>query len=253
MPSITSQIFVLALKMQVVKLPADLPIEKMREAAQRAPRMWMPAGVRVEPVNADGVPSEWLIPQNAAAGRAILYLHGGEYCLATPNLHRPMIARLALAARARALMINYRLAPENPFPAGLDDTLAAWHWLVGNGYAPGQILVAGDSAGGALALALGLLLRDAHESLPAAIAGLSTCGDLSAGVEELRARRRSEPPEIAEILWKLGRAYIGNHDPRNPLISPVYADLRGLPPLLIQTGSNEIFLDDNNRRSEEHT
>ncbi len=119
-----------------------------------------------------------------------------------------MIAQLALAARARALMINYRLAPEHPFPAGLDDTMAVWHWLVGEGYAPGQLLVTGDSAGGALSLALGLLLRDAHEQLPAAIAGISTFGDLSAGVEELRARRRSEPPGTEEILSKMGLAYI---------------------------------------------
>ena len=251
MPSIQARFFLAMMKLPIMKLPFDEPIETMRQAAQKAPSTWMPRGVNLERVSAAGVPSEWLVPDNAEAGFAILYLHGGGYCLSTPRLHRPMLARLALAARARVLMIDYRLAPENPFPAGLHDTLSAWRWLVSEGYRPNRIVVAGDSSGAGLALALAFVLNDAHEELPAAIVGLSSWLDLAASEETLRARRRTEPIGMAERLRKMALIYAAGHDLQDPQISPVYAKLSGLPPLLLQVGDNEIMLGDAKRLAEQ--
>jgi acetyl esterase/lipase len=147
-------------------------------------------------------------------------------------------------------MIEYRLAPEHPFPAAFDDTMTAWRWLMEQGYAPGRVVVAGDSAGGALALALGIALCDAGQPQPAALVGMSAYVDISLTVEELRERRGCEPPGIEAALRKMFEAYYAGTDPRHPLISPALADLRGLPPMLLQTGSEEITRKDNERCAE---
>ena len=200
--------------------------------------------VTVSPVNAGGVPSEWLVPQDAPADKVILYIHGGAWFMGSTSSHRMLVSQLAYAVGIRALSINYRLAPEHPFPAGLDDCRTAYHWLLAQGYSPDKMIVAADSAGGNLALALLLALRDAGEPLPAGAVGLSAATDLAA-TGASRKTRVSVDPYFGDMgLNSIIPDYIGEHDPYEPLISPLFADLAELPPLLLHVGDYEILLDD---------
>jgi acetyl esterase/lipase len=171
----------------------------------------------------------------------------GAYALGSIETHREFVSRLARASGMRALLIDYRLAPEHPFPAALEDAVAAYHWLIAQGFEASRVLIAGDSAGGGLALAALLALKDAGEGLPAGAVCISPWTDLSSTAESIRTKARVDVvlnPDTLEIYaWR----YAGEHDLRSPLISPLYADLSGLPPLLIQVGSDEILLDDATR------
>jgi acetyl esterase/lipase len=184
-----------------------------------------PRGVKVEKFTIGSMPVEWLTPQKIETDRVILYLHGGAYTFCSPATHRGLAGRIALACQVLVLVIDYRLAPEHPFPAALEDALAAWHWLLKQGHTPKHMAVAGDSAGGGLTLATALSLRDAKEASPAALALLSPWVDLVSSKE-------------------YATPYAGDADPANPLISPLYADLRHLPPTLIQAGGTEFLLRD---------
>ena len=200
--------------------------------------------VQVGPVEADSVPSEWLIPQGAPEDRALLYIHGGAWYMGSTRTHRGLVSYLAYESGVRALSINYSLAPENPFPAGLDDCITAYEWLLQDGISPDKIVVAGDSAGGNLTLALLIALREAGKPLPAGAVALSPATDLAYTGESMQTRAHLDP-----ILPHLGpssiiKDYITNHDPCDPLISPLYADLHGLPPILIHVGDHETLLDD---------
>jgi acetyl esterase/lipase len=200
--------------------------------------------VQVLPVDAGSVPSEWLIPQGASQDSALLYIHGGAWFMGSTKTHRAFVSYLAYESGIRALSINYRLAPENPFPAGLDDCIMAYEWLLHNGISPNKIVVAGDSAGGNLTLALLIALRDAGKPLPAGAVALSPATDLALTGESLKTRAHLDP-----VLSNIGsnsiiEDYITDHDAREPLISPLYADLSGLPPLLIHVGDHETLLDD---------
>lgn len=200
--------------------------------------------VQVAAVDAGSVPSEWLIPEGAPEDRALLYLHGGAWFMGSARTHRAFVSRLAYVSATRALSINYRLAPEHPFPAGLDDCVAAYEWLLHSGISPHQIIVAGDSAGGNLTLALLVALRDAGKPLPAGAVALSPATDLANTGESYTTRRRLDPYFANMGPSTIIPDYITDHDPHHPLISPLYADLRGLPPLLIHVGDHEILLDD---------
>ena len=206
-----------------------------------------PAGTQVEPVEANGVPAEWVIPDAVGDGRVLLYLHGGAYQIGSPATLRHMIAQLCRVAGARALSVDYRLAPEHPFPAAVDDAVAAYRWLLAAGTDPATIAIAGDSAGGGLALGTLVALRDAGDPMPAAAVLLSPWTDLALTGESLRTR------EAADLMLKPGSMhetaaiYLSGEDPRHPYASPLYADLRGLPPLLIHVGDAEIILDDSTR------
>lgn len=206
-------------------------------------------GTLVEPVSAAGVPAEWVSTPGVAPATAgvILYLHGGAYIQGSPNTHRPLVAWLGQSAGLTALSIDYRLAPEHPFPAALDDALTAYHWLISQSIPPSKIILAGDSAGGGLALTVLLSLRDNHETLPAAAVLLSPWTDLTCSGDSFQALADRDPMMNAPRLAGLVRAYTTSNDPHNPLLSPVYADLTGLPPLLIHVGSDEILLDDATR------
>jgi monoterpene epsilon-lactone hydrolase len=195
-------------------------------------------------VQAGGVPAEWILPPGARTEPVVLYLHGGGYVSGSIHSHRHLATLIARAARARALIVDYRLAPEHPFPAALEDAQAAYGWLLANDVAPGQIVIAGDSAGGGLALATALVLRDAGQPLPAAIVGLSPWTDLAASGESMRTKARADLILTVALLRWFARMALADTDPRTPLASPLYADLRGLPPLLIQVGSDEILLSD---------
>ncbi|MEW6423275.1 MAG: alpha/beta hydrolase [Bacillota bacterium] len=203
--------------------------------------------VRVEKIAVEGIPAEWVSAPGAAQDRAILYLHGGGYCMGSCNTHRGMAAKLSRAASARALLIEYRLAPENPFPAALEDAVSAYRWLISSGFAPGSVAVAGDSAGGGLAVATLVKLRDEGDPLPAAAVLMSPWTDLEGTGESMKTRAEFDPWLRPEESRPMAALYTRDLDPRHPLVSPIYADLQGLPPMLVHVGEDEILLDDSVR------
>ncbi len=226
-------------------LPVEVRRRRIDAAARRAIRV--PRSVCLQTVSANGVPADWLEPDNAVPGRAILYLHGGAYVICSPSTHRGLAGRIAHASQARLLLIDYRLAPEHPFPAGLEDALAAYHWLLEKGYSPEHIAIGGDSAGGGLTLATALSLRDIHEKLPAALFLLSPWTDLTFSGDSVRTRADRDPLlQIDDDGW-LVTAYANGHPLTEPYISPLFANLHGLPPTLIQVGTEEILYDDSTR------
>jgi phosphinothricin tripeptide acetyl hydrolase len=206
-----------------------------------------PEGIRNEPLLAGGVSAEWIIPPNAEDGRAIIYLHGGCYVMGSVETHRELISRIAAASSIRILGLNYRLAPASPFPAAVEDATAAYRWLLETGIEARRIAIAGDSAGGGLAIAAALKLRDDGLSLPAAIACISPWTDLAVTGETVASKAAEDPIVNRAMLEGWGKMYLGGHDPRTTLASPLYADLRGLPPMLIQAGGAEVLLDDARR------
>jgi len=197
-----------------------------------------------EQVNAGCVPAVWITTSGIVPERVICYLHGGGYVLGSINTHRELASRLSRAASARVLILDYRLAPENPFPAAVDDSTAAYRWLLSSGVDPARLVIAGESAGGGLTIATLVALRDAGEPLPAAGICLSPWVDLECLGESIVTRAEIDPVVNKENIVMLAKAYLGDADPRTPLASPLYADLTGLPPLLIQVGTAECLFDD---------
>jgi acetyl esterase/lipase len=177
----------------------------------------------------------------------VLYLHGGGYVIGSIKTHRDLMGRISRAAQARVLGLDYRLAPEHPFPAAVDDSLSAYRWLLDNGTKPARIAVAGDSAGGGLTVATLVAIRDAKLPLPAAGVCLSPWVDMEGIGETMKTRAQADPVVQRDGLLGMASAYLQGKDPRSPLAAPLYADLKGLPPLLIQVGDAETLLDDSNR------
>jgi monoterpene epsilon-lactone hydrolase len=203
------------------------------------------AAVMCEPVSAGGVDGEWISPTDAPEDKAILYFHGGGFRIGSVTSHRDLIAQIALASGCRVLAINYRLAPEHRFPAALDDALVAYGWMLGQGLQPGNVALAGDSAGGNLALAAMLALRERRLPLPISAVLMSPWTDLAATGTSYVSRAEADPIHQRPMILALARNYLGGQsDPCDPLVSPLYADLAGLPPLLIQVGDRETVLDD---------
>jgi acetyl esterase/lipase len=204
-----------------------------------------------EPVHAGGVPAEWIRYPDADTSRVILYLHGGGYSLGSIATHRKLAGHIARAAGSTALVIDYRLAPEHPFPAGLDDAVTAYQWLLAEGFRASDVAIAGDSAGGGLTVATAIRLRDERVELPDALVTLSPWTDLAHTGESLETNREKDllltSGDNTGVEWYLGG---GHADEKHPLVSPLYADLDGLPRLLVQVGSDEILLDDSRRLAE---
>jgi acetyl esterase/lipase len=209
----------------------------------------LPADIQCQPINVDGIYAEWINAPDADLG-VILYLHGGAYALGSINVHREFIARLALATQMRCLAINYRLAPEHPFPAAPEDATAAYRWLLTQGVDPSQIIIAGDSSGGGLVLVTMVTLRDAGEQLPAGAVCISPWTDLSLTGASIHQKSKLDPILNPASLDMYAKFYAGEYELTSPLISPLYADLQELPPLLIQVGTDEILLDDAIRLTE---
>jgi acetyl esterase/lipase len=226
---------------------AGLPIERQRQRLLSATRLTLPPrSVSFETVSLAGVPGDMVRRRgDEAASSVILYLHGGGYTTGSPRTHRALTGHLAVRCAARLFVPDYRLAPEHPFPAGLADAVTAYRGLLDGGVEPGEIVIAGDSAGGGLAMAATLRLRDLGQPLPRALVLFSPLADL--------AREYPEVPPRGEVMltpaWlrECARAYVAAGDPRDPLISPVSADLHGLPPTLIQVGTDELLLADSRR------
>ena len=223
---------------------------KIRKLMGAAPAYPKPADITWDTVDAGGVPAEWVIPDDSAPGRAIVYYHGGGYATGSVRVHRGLCSRLARAARARVLSVDYRLAPEHRFPAAVDDAVAAYRFAVSAGYAPDNIALGGDSSGGGLALGTLVALRDGGDALPGA--GLCLCPwtDLTLSGASLRTKSDEDPLGSPAILELMAEAYLGEADRRSPTASPLFADLSGLPPLLVQVGTAEILLDDAKRLAE---
>jgi monoterpene epsilon-lactone hydrolase len=182
--------------------------------------------------------------------RHVLYLHGGAYAIGSPSCYRHLTWRIAAAARACVLAIDYRLAPEHPFPAALEDAERAYRWLLSGGAEPRHVVVMGDSAGGGLVLALLMKLRDAGCALPAAAVALSPWTDLALTGASLALNARADPMINVKAVPGLARNYLAGADPRNPYASPLYGDPAGLPPTLIQVGSDEVLRDDATRMAD---
>ena len=204
----------------------------------------LPPGCQHEPLTANGVKCERVVPTGAVDGRRILYLHGGAYVGGSPRSHRPLAARLAEAARARAIVAEYRLAPEYPCPAALRDALTVYRWMLDDGAEPEQIVIAGDSAGGGLTMALALALKDHDLPQPAGLFVISPWVDLTQSHETYRLKAADDPMIAKDRLDEAAGAYRGSVDANDPRVSPVFGDLARLAPLLIQVGSEEALLGD---------
>jgi len=236
---------------RVMAQHADRPVEEIRaEFEVMSAGFTLPADIRTERLSAGGVPAEWVVAPEASADRTVLYLHGGGYVVGSINTHRDLASRLSRAARARALVIDYRVAPEHPYPAAVEDATAAYRWLLATGASPPRIVIAGDSAGGGLTVATLVALRDGAQPLPAAGVCLSPWVDLEGSGESMTTKAAVDPLIDRDRLRRTAAYYLAGQDPRTPLAAPLYANLSGLPPLLIQVGTAETLLDDSTRLAE---
>jgi acetyl esterase/lipase len=207
-----------------------------------------PEGVTGQPAEVAGVPGEWIQAEGAADDSAVLYLHGGGYVAGSVDSHRNLTGHLAKAMGCRIFAADYRLAPEHPHPAPVEDATAAYRAMVAQGMDPARLAVAGDSAGGGLTVATLLALRDAGDLLPAAAVAISPWVDLEATGDSATTRAAADPMVSAESLHVIAGLFLGaDGDPRDPLAAPLHADLSGLPPMLIHVGDAEVLLDDATR------
>ncbi len=204
----------------------------------------LPGDVTVEPVSANGVPAEWTSTPGADTTKAILYLHGGGYVIGSLDSHRHVVAEAGRAAGCRTLAIDYRMAPEHPFPAAVEDSVAAYRFLLDSGIAASSIAIAGDSAGGGLVVGAILAIRDAGLALPGCAWCISPWVDMEALGQSFTDRAATDPTVQAPTIKFMAQTYLAGADPRHPHAAPHYGDLRGLPPILIQVGACETLLDD---------
>jgi acetyl esterase/lipase len=230
-------------------------------------RFPVPAGVTIRAVHANGVPGKWIAPDaggspvsstssasstssTSLARGVILYLHGGGFYSGSSDSHRVLGATLAKDANADLLLVDYRRMPEAVYPAQIDDAVSSYEWLLKQGYPASRIAIAGESAGGNLVLELALRLRAAGKPLPSSMVAMSPIMDLTASGESTRTNARRDPVLQREGLLDVTRVYMHGGDPRSPDASPLFADLRGLPPLLLQVGAGELLLDDSLRMAQ---
>lgn len=246
MRSLRSRLYYRISRYTLARLRArNLSLPQLRADREKiARRMFtLPQGVEVRACTIGGCPAEWLVPPGAKVGTAVLHLHGGAYQTGSRETHRALSAHFALATGSPVLLFEYRLAPEHPFPAGLEDALRVYRELASSGDIT-RIALAGDSAGGGLALALALSLRDAGDPPPVGLALLSPWTDLALTGATHRSKARLDPYFPTQDILDLAAERYAGADRRNPLISPLYADLSSLPPMLIHVGTYEALLDD---------
>lgn len=223
----------------------DTPfMERRAQAEAFAKAFVMPEGVRAEPDHLGGVPVEWIVPEGAAVEPILFHLHGGGYVLGNPAGSRALTTAFALKSGARVVSIDYRLAPEHPFPAAVDDAVKAYRALLMQGYAPERIAMGGESAGGGLAVATLLAAREEGLPMPAASFAISPWVDMSCTAASFDALAAVDPMLTRRALKEMADAYLAGASAENPLASPVLGDLSGLPPLLIHVGNDEVLLDD---------
>jgi len=235
-----------ALRLMRAQMQAMADPVHLREAAARVDALAMPPpDARIGPVQCGDVPARWVDVKGARRDRVVLYLHGGAFISETPNFHGALLARIGREAHARALMPSYRLAPEHRYPAALDDVFAAYRWLLAEGHPAQHIVVAGDSAGGNLVLALLLRARDEGLPLPAGAVALSPVADLTFSGDSVKRNDGVDDMFSASLMEPLIPVYLDRAElRRHPYVSPLFGDFAGLPPLLLQVGSTELLLDD---------
>ncbi|MEQ1900367.1 MAG: alpha/beta hydrolase [Devosia sp.] len=225
--------------------PGGKPIEDRRRDWEAEARLVvLPKGARFLPVEAGGIKSEWMEMPRVAQDRVFLLLHGGGYNAGSPRTHRKLAANMSRAAHMKVLTPDYRLAPEHPFPAAVKDALKAYGWLLEQGFSEDRIVVGGDSAGGGLALSMLLALREAGATMPRIAVLMSPWTDLGVSSPSYERYRKLDPIITREGLREAGRWYAGERSLQDPMASPLFADLRGLPPLLVHVGGDETMLDD---------
>lgn len=231
----------------------DATLAERRRRAAAAAR-WVPnppPGIQRTAVDAGGISAEWVITPTSGHDRHVFYLHGGGYVIGSPALYRHLTWRLARATGARLLAVDYRLAPEHPFPAAVDDAVQAYEWLLADGANPQRLTVIGNSAGGGLAFAFLLRCRDERRlPLPAAVVALSPWTDLACTGLSLWHNACADPFLDASGIPPIAECYLAGADPCHPYASPLYGDPTGLPPALIQVGSDEVLRDDASRMAE---
>jgi len=250
MPSSHSLLVSLALRALVKKnSQAEFDVARARHWTDRLLSLPLPhLQVRFRPVHLPGVQGEWV--DSGRPGPVLLYVHGGGYFFCSPRTHRPVTAFLTRALGGSTLALKYRLAPEHPFPAALEDALAAYQSLLSSGYSQQQIVLAGDSAGGGLLLSTLVAIRQKGLPMPVAAACFSPWTDLAVTGPSLDRNDRNCAMFSAAGIRSARQLYLGQADPYDPRVSPLYADLRGLPPLLIHVSDNEVLLDDSLRLAE---
>ena len=229
--------------------PRPVGWDQRRQRIEEVGAAWPVADdIELERVDIDGLPGEWSIAPGSDASRVLLYFHGGGYCSGSILSHRRLVTEAGRAAKVRTLAIEYRLAPEHPFPAALDDASSAWHFLRRSGVAAGHLAVGGDSAGGGLTVALINQLRKAGESIPGCAWLISPWTDLTLSGSTLATKDAVDPIIHRAYLAELTEAYLPEtFDRRDPRVSPLFADLGGLPPTLVQVGACETLLEDSTR------
>lgn len=225
---------------------SSVDVKSMREMME-AGGLPLPEGATRADFEKDGIKLCHIGAPDARNDRGVLYLHGGGYVLGSLDTHAELMGRIAISCRAPVLGVDYRLAPEHPFPAAVDDAVASYERLIEQGIKPETIVLAGDSAGGGLALACMLALKASDKPMPAGAVLFSPWSDLTAAGDSIKSRADVDPMISPALLQPMADNYVGNADAANPLISPLFGDLSGLPPLLIQVGDHEILLDDSTR------
>jgi acetyl esterase/lipase len=229
---------------------AQKTIAELRAESQARAATPLPDGTMHAAADADGVPGEWVAAPGVALDAVFLFLHGGGYYRGSAASSRATSARIAAACGARVFSIDYRLAPEHPFPAAVEDAHTAYRWLLDQGIAANRIAVGGISAGGGLTLALLLKLKQDGAPLPAAAVPMSAWTDLAQSGETMVSKAEIDPAISKPYLDRMAGHYLAGADPRTPLASPLHGALDGLPPLLIQVGTAETLLDDSRRFAE---
>ncbi len=222
---------------------ANITLEQRRKGMEKV-AFKVADDIQVDSVAVAGRSAEWLRAPGSQPGRAILYLHGGGYVMGSLTTHRSLAGEFSRAAQAAILLIDYRLAPEHPFPAAVEDGVASFKWLLDQGFAAKNLAIAGDSAGGGLTAATLVSARDQKVPLPAAAVCISPWSDMTCSNESYKTRAEADPMVGSGNIGDMAKLYLQGKDPKHPYASPNFADLRSLPPLLIQVGNDEVLLDD---------
>jgi len=240
---------VIKLLKQFQEMTKETTVESTRKGLDQLAKMSkIPEDIKREPVKINKIEGEWIMAPEVRPDKVLLYLHGGAFVAGSIDTHIDLISRISRAAKIKVLAINYRLAPEHPFPAGLNDAFNTYQWLMSEkNFNPNNIIIGGDSAGGTLTLSVLIKIRDENVSPPIAAFCLSPATDMTGSGESYTKKAEIDPfltPELGDLVID---NYLRDVDPKDPLVSPLFADLRGLPPIYIQVGTSEILLDDSKR------
>jgi epsilon-lactone hydrolase len=231
------------LRERAKNVPTTIP-ELREDFARFTAQLPVPEGARFAGEDLGGLPATWVHGPGAQDKYTLLYFHGGGYVIGSARTHAPLVARLSEASGARCLVPDYRLAPEHPFPAAVEDAVAAYRWLLGHGVDHKRIAVAGDSAGGGLVVAALVAARDANLPMPAAALAISPWADLTCDAPTMRTKAGADPVITKAGALLFAHIYLNGADMKEPLASPLYADLSELPPTMVQAGEKEVLLDD---------